>query len=158
MRRYVQLLPFASDESAAQLQANLQGLADMSPTTMVRKGLGPEQMLELLLEGLDMQVVCHATAHVEMASVKLALFLFQILTRRAPASLAQSCKCSNERIMRTLRLLPSSEVRPLPSPQLSSYRRLSSVVHQLAYVSSSDARVFAGGRWMISLRNTRISK
>ena len=53
---YVQLLPFASDEATAQLTANLEALSAKSPTTMVREGLGAEGMLELLMEGLDMQV------------------------------------------------------------------------------------------------------
>ena len=33
-----------------------------------------------------------------------------MLKHDAPASLAASCKCSDERIMRTLRLLPRTEV------------------------------------------------
>merc|ERR1712050_197193 len=88
---YVQLLPFASYEATTQLQNNLQALSSKSPTTMVREGLRAEGMLKLLLEGLDMQV----------------------LKREAPASLADSCKCSDERVMRTLRLLPRSEVEDI---------------------------------------------
>ena len=32
------------------------------------------------------------------------------MTRRVPPSLAESCTCSDERVMRTLRLLPRSEI------------------------------------------------
>ncbi|KAL1514465.1 hypothetical protein AB1Y20_003564 [Prymnesium parvum] len=85
---YVQLLPFASDEATAQLQANLEALASRSPSAMVREGLRPEAMLELLLDGLDMKV----------------------LKRERPASLTESCQCSDERIKRTMRLLPRAEV------------------------------------------------
>ena len=36
--------------------------------------------------------------------------LLQVLKREVPRSLAESCQCSDERVMRTLRLLPRSEV------------------------------------------------
>lgn len=32
------------------------------------------------------------------------------MARRAPPSLAESCPCSEERVLRTLRLLPRSEI------------------------------------------------
>ncbi len=85
---YVQLLPFADEAVVAQLQANLEAISHRSPTQMIREGLTPEAMLELLLHGMEPQ----------------------IMRRAAPASLAASCQCSEERIMRTLRLLPRSEV------------------------------------------------
>ena len=55
---------------------------------MIREGLGPEEILHLLLDGMDAQ----------------------IMSRRVPPSLAESCACSEERVYRTLRLLPRSEV------------------------------------------------
>ena len=85
---YVQLLPFADEDAVAKLQENLAALANRSPTTMVREGLDAEAVVRLLLDGLDPQ----------------------IMTRRAVPSLAATCQCSDERVMRTLRLLPRSEV------------------------------------------------
>lgn len=90
---YVQLLPFADDEVVERLQVNLKAMADKSPTTMIRDGMGAEDILQLLLDGLDPQ----------------------ILSRATPPSLQDSCACGTDRILRTLRLLPRSEVgRPRP--------------------------------------------
>ena len=85
---YVQLLPFADEKTVEQLTANLQAMSARSPTSMIREGLGPEEVLNLLLEGMDPQ----------------------IMSRKAPGSLAKTCPCSEERVFRTLRLLPRSEV------------------------------------------------
>jgi len=85
---YVQLLPFADEKAIAQLQKNLEAISHRSPTQMIRDGLTANDMIELLLEGMEPQ----------------------IMKRQAPPSLASSCQCSEERIMRTLRLLPRSEV------------------------------------------------
>lgn len=85
---YVQLLPFADEEAVAQLQTNLAALAERSPTTMIREGVRAEDMLNLLLDGLEPQ----------------------IMSRQKPALLSESCPCSDERVLRTLRLLPRTEV------------------------------------------------
>jgi molecular chaperone Hsp33 len=85
---YVQLLPFADDAAVEQLQANLAAMADRSPTEMIRDGLGAEDVIKLLLNGLDPK----------------------LMKRGKPASLAASCQCSEERVFRTLRLLPRSEI------------------------------------------------
>merc|ERR1719424_721881 len=55
---------------------------------MIREGLGAEDVINLLLDGLEPQ----------------------IMTRRRPPPLSESCSCSEERVMRTLRLLPRSEI------------------------------------------------
>ena len=85
---FVQLLPFAEDGAVEQLQKNLAAISDRSPTQLVRDGVSAEGMLHLLLADMDPQ----------------------ILTRTAPKSLAANCECSDDRVMRTLRLLPRSEL------------------------------------------------
>ena len=85
---YVQLLPFASDETVEQLQTNLANMANRSPTSMIRDGMSAEDVIKLLLDGMDPQ----------------------IMTRKRPPPLSESCPCCDERVFRTLRLLPKSEV------------------------------------------------
>lgn len=85
---YVQLLPFAAEEAIEQLQKNLEAMKTYSPTSMVRDGLSAQGMLERVMEGLDPQ--------------------FSEL--RKPFGLAESCPCSEERVLRTLSLLPKSEL------------------------------------------------
>ena len=82
-----QLLPFAAEASVEQLQTNLQAMTD-SPTTMIRSGMDAKAMLEKLLDGLEPQ--------------------FSELRR--PVGLAASCPCSEERVLRTLSLLPKEEL------------------------------------------------
>jgi len=85
---YVQLLPFAAEEAVAQLEVNLQAMQARSPTTLVREGVLARGMIELLLDGLDPQ-----------------------FTEAVPVpGLRASCPCSAERVFRTLRMLPRSEV------------------------------------------------
>merc|ERR1740127_416337 len=86
----VQLLPFAAEESVERLTKNLQQ-PNLSPTEMIRSGLGPTEMLEKLLEGLEPQ----------------------FSEARKPVGLAASCPCSEERVMRTLSLLPASEIKDI---------------------------------------------
>jgi len=86
----VQLLPFAAEESVELLTRNLQQ-PNLSPTEMIRSGLGPTEMLEKLLEGLEPQ----------------------FSEARKPVGLAASCPCSEERVMRTLSLLPASEIKDI---------------------------------------------
>ena len=50
----IQLMPFAEDAVVDTLERNLKGLS--SVTTLLDAGNTPEQMLELLLSGLDMQI------------------------------------------------------------------------------------------------------
>ena len=85
---YVQLLPFAAEESIERLSTNLEAMKTYSPTSMVRDGLTAQGMLERVLEGLEPQ--------------------FSEL--RTPKGLAESCPCSEERVLRTLSLLPKSEL------------------------------------------------
>lgn len=85
---YVQLLPFAADEAVEKLQENLATMADKSPTQMVRDGLRAQDFIDLLLDGLT-------PVYNEPRRV---------------AGLAESCQCSDERVFRTLRLLPRNEI------------------------------------------------
>ncbi len=85
---YVQLLPFADEATVERLTANLNALADRSPTQMIRSGETAESIVRLLLDGLEPS----------------------ILSVRDVPPLSKSCPCSVERVYRTLRLLPRSEV------------------------------------------------
>ena len=49
----IQLMPFASEEVIAKLEANLGKVS--SVTSMLEDGCTPEQMLEILLEGFDLE-------------------------------------------------------------------------------------------------------
>merc|ERR1712087_124552 len=88
---YVQLLPFAAEESIVQLEANIAAMQARSPTKLVREGIGARGMLELLLKDLQPQY----------ADV------------RAVPGIAESCPCSEERVFRTLRLLPADEIQAI---------------------------------------------
>lgn len=50
----IQLMPFAEDAVIDKLEQNLQGIS--SVTSMLDAGNSPEQMLKLLLQGLDIQI------------------------------------------------------------------------------------------------------
>lgn len=50
----IQLMPFAEDAIIDRLEQNLKGIS--SVTSMLDAGNSPEQMLELLLEGLELQI------------------------------------------------------------------------------------------------------
>ena len=88
---YVQLLPFAAEEQIARLEQNLAAIADRSVTDMVRDGLDAKDMIELLLEGMEPQFT-------EPASIP---------------GIAESCPCSDERVFRTMRLLPKEELKQI---------------------------------------------
>ena len=51
----IQLMPFASEEAISRLEENLSKVA--SVTKMLEEGKTPEQMLEILLEGFDLEFV-----------------------------------------------------------------------------------------------------
>ncbi len=51
----VQLMPFAEEEVIQKLEANLQRID--SVTSILNAGNTPEQMLELLLEGMDLEIL-----------------------------------------------------------------------------------------------------
>ena len=85
---YVQLLPFADDAAVEQLQKNLAAMSGRSPTKMILEGLRPEETLNLLLDGLEPKV----------------------MSRRTIPKLSESCPCCEDRVFRTLRLLPRSEI------------------------------------------------
>lgn len=85
---HVHLLPFADEAAISQLEANLAAIADLSPTKMVQNGMRPRDILEQLMAGLEPQ----------------------FFDARTPT--LQEC-CSEERVWRTLALLPKSEVREI---------------------------------------------
>ena len=87
----MQLLPFAAEESVQQLERNIGALTDRSPTTLVRDGVDARGMVSLLLEGLEPQ----------FAPVQPI------------PGLAESCTCSEERLLRTLKILPQDELREI---------------------------------------------
>lgn len=85
---YVQLLPFAAEESIATLEANIASMQGRSPTRLVRDGLDGRAMVELLLKGLEPQFA----------------------PDKPVKSLAESCPCSEARVLRTMALIPRSEM------------------------------------------------
>lgn len=83
----VELLPGASDEVAEALMRNLEAMADLSPTTMVLRGMGPEDILGLILKGMG----------------PITLFDAKV-PKPTP-----NC-CNEAKVMDTLKLLPIREV------------------------------------------------
>ena len=55
----VQLMPFAEEETISKLEENIKNLA--SVTTMLDAGKTPEEMLGVLLEGMDLEVTCNCS-------------------------------------------------------------------------------------------------
>lgn len=51
----IQLMPFATEEVISKLEENLKKIS--SVTSMLDEGKTPEQMLEIILEGLDMHIL-----------------------------------------------------------------------------------------------------
>lgn len=84
----VQLLPFAEESAVVRLEQNLAALAALSPTKMVQSGMRARDILSALLDGLDPE----------------------FFESRTPT--VQAC-CSEERVWRTLALLPRSEVQQI---------------------------------------------
>jgi len=83
----VELLPGASDEVAGQLMSNLEAMADLSPTAMVQMGMGPKDVIKLILEGMGEPTFFDA---------------------KTPKP-TPGC-CSDEKVLRTMNLLPVREV------------------------------------------------
>ena len=79
----VQLLPFAEEETISRLEQNLQKIR--SVTSMLDDGITPEGLLELVLEGMDMQIT--DTMDVEFA-----------------------CSCSKERVEKALISIGREEI------------------------------------------------
>ena len=82
----VQLMPFAEASVIDRLEQNLKGIA--SVTSMLDEGRSPEQMLEILLEGLSLQ-----------------------MTDTMPV--AFSCDCNREKIEKVLISLGGKELRDM---------------------------------------------
>lgn len=82
----VQLMPDVSDGSIDILENNIKNIS--SVTTMLQSGMGPEDMLGRLLDGLDLQI-----------------------TDSSPVSFC--CDCSKERVRRSLISLNKEEIREI---------------------------------------------
>ena len=82
----VQLLPGATDEVAERLMANLEAMSDQAPTAMIQAGMGPTEVLDLILDGMEPQY----------------------FESRTPTK-TPNC-CNKEKVMRTINLLPVREV------------------------------------------------
>lgn len=82
----VQLMPFASEEVISKLEENIKNLK--SVTTMLDEGNSPEQILEIVLSGLDVQV-----------------------TDTMPCSF--QCDCSKQRVERALISIGKKELRDM---------------------------------------------
>ena len=82
----IQLMPFAEEETISALEKNLQGIDPV--TKMLSDGYTPEQMLEKVLEGMNLEV-----------------------TEKTPV--AFRCNCGKERYERALVLLGRDEVQKI---------------------------------------------
>lgn len=82
----VQLMPFADEETISRLERNLGKIR--SVTSMLDEGLTPEGLLELVLEGMDIQF--RDTRHVEFA-----------------------CRCSKERVEKALISIGREEIEKM---------------------------------------------
>lgn len=82
----IQLMPFAEEEIIGKLEENLKKIT--SVTALLEKGMTPEQILELLLEGLS-----------------------PVITDRMPV--AFTCNCSKERIEKVLVSLGREELEDM---------------------------------------------
>lgn len=82
----VQLMPFADEETISRLERNLGKIR--SVTSMLDEGLTPEVLLELVLEGMDIQF--RDTRHVEFA-----------------------CSCSKERVEKALISIGREEIEKM---------------------------------------------
>lgn len=85
-----QLLPYADEASVQKLEQNIKGLPPV--TTMLDGGLGPEEILGNVLEGMEMQVI--DTAEVQY-----------------------QCNCSRERISSALKSLGAKELQSMIDEQ-----------------------------------------
>ena len=82
----LQLMPQAPDEVIGRLEQNISRLKPV--TDMLEQGLTPQQMLEQLLDGLEMEVL-----------------------EKIPVSFA--CNCSKERILKALASIPKSDLKSM---------------------------------------------
>ena len=86
----IEQLPDVDEETVAKVQANLSRLVEMDggdslPANLLLNGITPLDIAQIILDGLDMQPLQQITPTLK-------------------------CKCSEERLIRSLRLLPRTEV------------------------------------------------
>jgi len=93
----IEQLPDVTDEEIQQVESNLAKLVekdggDQLPTNLLLSGTSPLELAEMILEGLDMQPLQELTP-------------------------ALTCACTEDRLLRALRLLPADEVEELLEKQ-----------------------------------------
>ncbi|CAB9518546.1 33 kDa chaperonin [Seminavis robusta] len=89
----IEQLPGVTDEEVAQIEKNLAKLVEMDggdqlPTNLLLSGTTPVDIMEIILDGLDAQPLQQLTPNLE-------------------------CDCTEDRLLRAIRLLPASEVDDL---------------------------------------------
>jgi len=82
----LQLLPGAGEETISRVEENIKKLPPVS--TMIRQGMTPEQLLERVLDGFDVEI-----------------------TDRMPCSFA--CNCSKERVEKALISIGKKELQEM---------------------------------------------
>lgn len=93
----VEQLPFCDQDTVAKVEENLKVLvekdgSDNLPTNLLLNGYTPYDIAEIILDGLDMQPLQQITP-------------------------SMNCGCSDDRLIRSLRLLPTDEVDALIESQ-----------------------------------------
>ena len=93
----IEQLPDVTDEEVAKIEKNLGKLVEMDggdqlPTNLLLGGTTPFEMMEVILDGLDMQPLQELEPVLD-------------------------CDCTEDRLLRALRLLPKAEVEALLEKQ-----------------------------------------
>ena len=89
----IEQLPDVTEEEIEQIENNLAKLVELDggdqlPTNLLLKGTTPLELIEIILDGLDMQPLQELTPTLQ-------------------------CECTEDRLLRALRLLPAADVEDL---------------------------------------------